>query len=121
MLNKAPQGIVTNQCQAMKNAISIVFPNTCHRWCLWHIMKKIPEKLFGYIEYHAIKKSMKVVVYECKHLEEFESEWANCISTFDLSGNEWLGCLYADRERYVPTFLKHRFWVGMQQPKDQRA
>ena len=91
MSNKASQGIVTDQCQAMKNVISIVFPNTCHRWCLWHIMKKIPEKLSGYTEYYAIKKSMKVVAYECKHVAEFESEWANFISTFELSGNEWLG------------------------------
>jgi len=98
MSNKAPHGIVTNQCQAMKNVISIVFPNTCHRWCLWHIMKKIPEKLSGYTEYNAIKKSMKVVLYKSKHVEEFESEWANFISTFELSGNEWLGSLYADRE-----------------------
>ena len=50
--------------------------------------EKIPEKLSGYTEYHAIKKSMKVVVYECKHVEQFKSEWANFISTFDLSGNE---------------------------------
>jgi len=25
----------------MKNAIEIVFPDTRHRWCLWHIMKKL--------------------------------------------------------------------------------
>jgi len=76
-------------------------------------MKKIPEKLSGYTEYHAIKKSIKAVVYECKHVEEFESEWANFIPTFDLSSNEWLGSLYADRQRWVQTFLKHRFWAGM--------
>jgi len=56
-------------------------------------MKKIPEKLSGYIEYNAIKKSMKCVVYESKHVEKFESEWANFISTFELSGNEWLSSL----------------------------
>ena len=113
MSNKARQGIVTEQCQATKNAIFIIFSNTCHRWCLWHIMKKIHEKLSGYIEYKGIKKSLKGVVYEPKHVVEFESEWANFISTFELSSNEWLGSLYADRERWVPTFLKHRFWAGM--------
>ncbi|XP_020271447.1 protein FAR1-RELATED SEQUENCE 4-like [Asparagus officinalis] len=42
------QGIITNQARAMKNAIEIVFPNTRHRWCLWHIMKKLSEKLERY-------------------------------------------------------------------------
>jgi len=45
MGNKVLVGIVTDQCKAMQNAIEIVFPNTRHHWCLWHIMKKLPEKL----------------------------------------------------------------------------
>jgi len=44
MGNKAPDGIITDQCKAMKNAIVVVFPNTKHCWCLWHIMKKVPKK-----------------------------------------------------------------------------
>ncbi|XP_015387886.1 protein FAR-RED IMPAIRED RESPONSE 1-like [Citrus sinensis] len=38
-------GIITYQYRAMKNAIEIVFPNTRHQWCLWHILKKVSEKL----------------------------------------------------------------------------
>lgn len=38
-----PKGIITDQCKAMQRAIEIVFPGARHRWCLWHIMKKIPE------------------------------------------------------------------------------
>ncbi|KAH9770356.1 protein FAR1-RELATED SEQUENCE [Citrus sinensis] len=40
-----PLGIITDQDKAMKKAIQIVFPDTRHRWCLWHILKKVPEKL----------------------------------------------------------------------------
>ncbi|XP_047180889.1 protein FAR1-RELATED SEQUENCE 5-like [Vigna umbellata] len=47
MRNKPPIGIITDQCRAMANAIQEVFPNTRHRWCLWHIMKKLPEKFQG--------------------------------------------------------------------------
>lgn len=47
MYGKAPNGILTDQDRVMQNAIEIVFPNIKHRWCLWHILKKIPEK-FGY-------------------------------------------------------------------------
>lgn len=44
MLEKAPLDIVTNQCKAMKNVVELIFPTTRHRWCLWHIMKKVPKK-----------------------------------------------------------------------------
>jgi len=50
MYDKPPEGIVTDQCKAMHNVIQRVFPNTRHRWCSWHIMKKIPEKLQGYVK-----------------------------------------------------------------------
>jgi len=48
MFYKAPTGIVTDQCRAMKNVVVVVFPQTHHRWCLWDIMKKIAEKLAAY-------------------------------------------------------------------------
>ncbi|KAG6723539.1 hypothetical protein I3842_03G213600 [Carya illinoinensis] len=38
----APKAIITDQDRAMKNAIVIVFPETRHRFCLWHILKKAP-------------------------------------------------------------------------------
>jgi len=59
MSNKAPHGIVTDQCKAMKNAIKIVFPNTRHKWFPWRIMKKVSEKLQGYSSYKQIKHDMK--------------------------------------------------------------
>ena len=61
--NKAPQGIVTDQCKAMQNAIEIVFPNTRQCWCLWHIMKKLSEKLVGHTKYKEIKHGVKQLVY----------------------------------------------------------
>ena len=48
-------GIITDQDRAMQNAIEIVFLNTRHRWCLSHNLKKVPEKLRRYAEYHAIR------------------------------------------------------------------
>lgn len=39
MSNKPPKAIITDQCRAMQNAIEKKFPDTQHRWCLWHIME----------------------------------------------------------------------------------
>ncbi|RYR12536.1 hypothetical protein Ahy_B04g070041 isoform B [Arachis hypogaea] len=38
---KAPKGILTEQCASMQKAIKKCMPTTIHRWCIWHIMKKI--------------------------------------------------------------------------------
>lgn len=48
---RAPVATITDQYKAMQRAIEIGFPATHHRWCIWHIMKKIPEKLRGFHEY----------------------------------------------------------------------
>ncbi|XP_042965978.1 protein FAR-RED IMPAIRED RESPONSE 1-like [Carya illinoinensis] len=46
MNNRLLNAIITDQDKAMKIAISRVFPTSKHRFCLWHIMKKLSEK-FG--------------------------------------------------------------------------
>jgi len=113
MGNRAPDGIITDQCKAMKNAIAIVFSNTRHRWCLWHIMKKVPEKLGGLTTYKTIKHALKQLVYECTSTINFELGWEQFISNFDLHHNEWLSTLYEEISRWVPCYLKSQFWAGM--------
>jgi hypothetical protein len=41
----APRLIITDEVTSMKNAISIVFPMSRHRLCMWHILQKLPAKL----------------------------------------------------------------------------
>jgi len=113
MSNKEPLGIVTDQCKAMKNSIEIVFPNARHRWCLWHIMKKVPEKLQGYSSYKQIKHDMKQLVYELVSVDAFECGWDKFITENGLHENAWLLTLYEDRHRWVPCYLKNNFWAGM--------
>ncbi|KAL2894350.1 Protein FAR-RED IMPAIRED RESPONSE 1, partial [Bienertia sinuspersici] len=51
-------GDVIDQDAAMKKAIAKVMPNTRHRWCLWHILNKLPLKLGGYDKYDEIKQAL---------------------------------------------------------------
>ncbi|KAK1588204.1 hypothetical protein Q3G72_020919 [Acer saccharum] len=113
MLGCPPKSIITDQDKAMKNAIEVVFPSTWHRWCLWHIMKKLPEKLRGYKEYEQIKFTLKNIVYNSITPEEFEERWTMFLKNFHVSNNEWLNGLYVERQRWVPAFVKNSFWAGM--------
>ena len=43
---KQPILVLTDQDPAIKQAIQIVFPESKHRLCVWHIMKKLKFKVF---------------------------------------------------------------------------
>lgn len=59
-----PISIITNQNKAMQKVIDNVFPMTMHRWCLWHVMKKVPKKFGAFKEYEGIISSLLSFVYD---------------------------------------------------------
>ncbi|XP_042969066.1 protein FAR1-RELATED SEQUENCE 5-like [Carya illinoinensis] len=110
----APRAIITDQDRAMKNAITLVFPQSRHRFCLWHILKKVPEKLSSYSAYKSgMKNALMKCVYDTQNVQEFESAWEQLITTYKLEENSWLKILYTERQHWVPAFLKDSFWAGM--------
>jgi hypothetical protein len=113
MCDIAPKAIITNQCQAMRRAIEIVFPKTVHRWCIWHITMKLPVKLARLEAYQDIKHSLLKAVHDSMTVEEFEEKWNHTITLHHLEENEWLAKLYEERERWVPAFLNSNFFARM--------
>ncbi|XP_042966947.1 protein FAR1-RELATED SEQUENCE 5-like isoform X4 [Carya illinoinensis] len=114
MNGRAPQAIITDQDRAMKNAIGIVFPQTRHRYYLWHIMLKLPEKLGSHGDYDAgLKANIQNAVYDTQTCDEFEEKWQQLMNKYDLMGNAWLEGLYTERSFWVPVYLKGVFWAGM--------
>ncbi|CAL9001341.1 unnamed protein product [Prunus brigantina] len=113
MSGQAPSGIIPDQDKAMKNAIAKVFPKTRHRLCLWHIMKKVPEKLKSYKKYESIRLSLDNIVYDSLTRYEFEERWVEMIAKYGLHNNDWLNSIYEERHHWVPIFVKNNFWAGM--------
>ena len=97
MLGQNLKAIITDQDQAMKRAIEIVFPETKRKFCLWHIMKKIPKKLKGYSQYKAIKRDIEYSVYDSLSRDEFEDNWQIFLEMHNLQDNEWLQWLYYEQ------------------------
>ncbi|XP_042954654.1 protein FAR1-RELATED SEQUENCE 1-like [Carya illinoinensis] len=110
----APKAIITDQDRAMKNVISIVFPESRHRFCLWHILKKVLEKLGSYASYKTRMKTALIrCVYDSQSREDFEKCWDQFITMYNLHENAWLQSLYIEREYWVPAFLREVFWAAM--------
>lgn len=80
---------------------------------MWHILKKVPEKLRGYNDYEPIKTSLHNVVYDSLTRGEFEDAWDMFINKYQLQSNQWLLDLYEERHLWIPAFVKDVFWAGM--------
>ncbi|XP_042950353.1 protein FAR-RED IMPAIRED RESPONSE 1-like [Carya illinoinensis] len=107
MDGESPKAIITDQDRVMKNAISLVFPNSLHRFCLWHILKKIPEKLGSHGAYKTgLKSQLLNCVYDSHTIEEFEVSWEVFIMEYNLQENAWLKSLYDEYTYWAPVFMK---------------
>ncbi|XP_012837534.1 PREDICTED: protein FAR-RED IMPAIRED RESPONSE 1-like [Erythranthe guttata] len=71
-----PKCIVTDQCESIKIAIRELMPGTIHRYCLWHIMSKVPQKFKGVAQYNNVVRDFKRIVYESITSETFELKWS---------------------------------------------
>ncbi|RYR34541.1 hypothetical protein Ahy_A10g049492 [Arachis hypogaea] len=90
------KGILTDQCTSMKRAIEACMPTTIHRWCIWHITKKIPSKLNGYKRHTEIEQEMSQVVWNSHSKDSFDRNWNNFLLKYGLV-DKWLSDLYEDR------------------------
>ncbi|XP_040990459.1 protein FAR-RED IMPAIRED RESPONSE 1-like [Juglans microcarpa x Juglans regia] len=114
MNGQAPKVIIIDQDRVMKSAIAMVFPETRHRYCIWHIMRKLLEKLGSHSQFNAgLKTAIQSVVYDSHTCVEFDTKWGELIQKFDLGDNAWLQGLYTEKSYWVPTYLKGVFWAGM--------
>lgn len=108
-----PDAVISDYCKGIQSAVAEVLPGIPHRFCLFQIMKKVPEKLGGLAEFRAIHKQLQKAVYDSLRMDEFEDEWRKMVEIYGLQGNEWLTSLYGFRHSWVPVYLKGPFWAGM--------
>ncbi|XP_031101924.1 protein FAR1-RELATED SEQUENCE 5-like [Ipomoea triloba] len=98
-----PKVIVTDQDPAMRQAIPAVFSEARDRFCMWHIMCKVGEKVGFVLSKNEIfrKKLNSIVWSSYLELLEFENEWRSIMEEFDLVNNNW----------FVQMFELRRFWI----------
>ncbi|XP_075515325.1 protein FAR1-RELATED SEQUENCE 5-like [Primulina tabacum] len=97
---------------AMMKAIAEVFPKTIHRYCLWHILNKFPDKL-NPVTFRDHYQSIKNVIVHSTTSIEFERSWEEVMNCANLVENDWLSLMYELRHKWGPAYFNHVFSARM--------
>lgn len=113
MGNKAPKTIFTDQDQVMAKVIRIVFPNTQHRLCTWHIEKDANQNIPDFYCKPGFKdKYFLTLMYRCRSEDEFEYTWREMEDEWGAENNNWFRRLYDLRHKWSLAFGCDTFTCG---------
>ncbi|CAH9069746.1 unnamed protein product [Cuscuta epithymum] len=114
-MGHAPKCIVTDQDPSMRIAIEKVLPNTRHRYCMWHIMSKLTEKVGPLLSSNEefLSKINSVVWSHYLSPEDFEKERMQVIVEYDLVSHTWLSHMFSIRRYWIPGFFRDLFMAGL--------
>ncbi|KAK9062610.1 hypothetical protein SSX86_019798 [Deinandra increscens subsp. villosa] len=112
---KQPQVVVTDQDPAMTKAIDLVFKESRHRFCMWHIMNKLSIKVgVRLCNCTDFKKDICNIVWtDAISPEEFDARWKEIIVVHKLEDNNWLHDIFGKRESWIPAYYKDELLSGL--------
>ncbi|XP_019173559.1 PREDICTED: protein FAR1-RELATED SEQUENCE 5-like [Ipomoea nil] len=100
-MGKSPLCVVMDQDPAMRIAIQQVLPNCRHRYCMWHIMTKVYEKLGN-----EFRKKLNAIVWnERICIDEFEAQWHLLMDEYKLTNHRWFSKIFGERENWIPAYF----------------
>lgn len=113
MGGKHPVTILTDQSKAMEAAIKEVFPDTTHRWCRWHILRKAKEHLGElYTRRSGFKEEFHKIINSMLTIEEFEFAWQYMLDKYNVRNNSFLAQIYENRYKWAKPYFKGKFCAG---------
>nr|GEW81537.1 hypothetical protein [Tanacetum cinerariifolium] len=112
---KQPIMVVTDQDGAMKRAIEAVLTESKHRLCMWHIMQKVPAKIFPekYDETEFKERFGKLVWNMFIETLEFKGKWSKLVEDFGLQNHKWMRKMFDLRHMWLPTYFIHSPLFGL--------
>ncbi|XP_021757130.1 protein FAR1-RELATED SEQUENCE 5-like [Chenopodium quinoa] len=114
MHGKKPKTILTDQDQAMANALSTKWPDTYHRLCVWHMYQNAAKHLHHVFEkFKDFAKDFSSCVYDYDDEANFIDAWDNMLVKYDLVGNSWLERVYNLREKWALVYGRQTFCGDM--------
>ncbi|CAB4399477.1 unnamed protein product [Rhizophagus irregularis] len=113
--NVAPKSFWTDAEPGLINAVSHIFPNTPHFYCLFHIWQNIIKHLKTKLgsKFH----SFSTYFYSCRNTlstELFEKKWKSMLDTFPECYSYMMRALYPNRSSWAKSYLPFQFNAGIQ-------
>ncbi|KAL8460403.1 hypothetical protein ACS0TY_032077 [Phlomoides rotata] len=71
-----------------KKALTNVMPDTAQRYCLWHILSKLPVKFKEIVDYNRAALQFKILIYKSVMIQEFETKLGEFLVTHGLQNKE---------------------------------
>ncbi|XP_074314322.1 protein FAR1-RELATED SEQUENCE 5-like [Silene latifolia] len=108
MGQREPHCIMTDQCAGIKKGLRAVFKHARLRYCMWHIMQKLIDKVGPAISKETdFVSRLNAIVWdaELKPLE-FEEKWSQLVNEHNLEGNSWLSTMFRKRRKWIPAYFR---------------
>nr|KAJ0194434.1 hypothetical protein LSAT_V11C800448690 [Lactuca sativa] len=95
---------------AIKQAIENMFPNSKHRLCMWHIMKKLKNKMSIISDYLFTNKNFRKrftkLVWDINMKPNvFEVTWGSLMKEFNLEYMRWFKDMFTKRDSWIPGYF----------------
>ena len=95
-------------------AIAEEWKGTVHRWCKWHVLKRVKECLGQkYTSNKDFRDKFHMMLNEMLTIDEFENSWVTLLKEYGLENNVFLKQIYATREKWVKSYFKGVFCARM--------
>lgn len=107
-----PKSVITDSCDAVVEAVKIVFPDASHRICSSHVERDVQEHLHG--SSSAQNEFRSLMFDESCSPGLFEARWSGFVARHRTSGNgRWLDAMYGKKDLWAAAFVHGKFFLGM--------
>ncbi|XP_074291713.1 protein FAR-RED IMPAIRED RESPONSE 1-like [Silene latifolia] len=115
MGGKEPAYIITDQDPGIITSVSEKFRTTRYRFCMWHIMNKVPCKYGSKRKDYQVflKKLNAIVLDEELKAEEFGNRWSAIMEEHVPADIEWFTDCYDIRRQWVMAHCKDLIMGGI--------
>lgn len=101
---------VADQSRAMEVAILAEWPKAAHRWCKWHVLRRVRECVGPkYTKNKEFRDRFHKMLNEMLTVEEFEAAWSALLKDYNLEKNPFLTQVYDIRKKWVKAYFNGVF------------